>query len=103
MDNAHTQARRISLVRRAFGLTFNEMADATGIYAANLSAIEKGRRGVPFSLLEALEDNFGIPVEWVLCGRVGPALEHAQLMLRRQTQIDVADATGVPPLMLQEV
>lgn len=57
--------RRLRASREAAGLTQADIAEATGIAAPNLSAIESGRKDIRVSTLERLLDALELEIRFV--------------------------------------
>jgi transcriptional regulator with XRE-family HTH domain len=66
MRDLATLGQRIRHFRSAAGLTLDEASDRVGTAASQLSLIENGRREPRLSLITALADTYGVPVQELL-------------------------------------
>lgn len=60
--------KRITVLRKAAGLTQLELAEKIDIHENNLSSIERGINGMSISTLAALCDVFNISADYILFG-----------------------------------
>ncbi|OJX70110.1 MAG: XRE family transcriptional regulator [Micrococcales bacterium 73-13] len=77
MRDLATLGQRIRHFRAAAGLTLDEAGERVGAAASQLSLIENGRREPRLSLVAALADAFGVPVQQLL--EEAPPSERAAL------------------------
>src|SRR5660398_298044 len=66
MTDLSTLGRRVRHFRAAAGLTLAQLGADVGVAASQLSLIENGRREPRISLLSALADRLGVPLQDVL-------------------------------------
>ena len=85
MTDLATLGRRVRHFRTAAGLTLEQLGADVGVAASQLSLIENGRREPRLSLLGAIADRLGVPLQEVLDASAPDeraaleiALEHAQ-------------------------
>jgi transcriptional regulator with XRE-family HTH domain len=63
--------QRVTSLRRRKGMTQAELGQAVGVTASFLSLVETGRRRPGAEVAQALAEQFGTTVEYLLTGRVG--------------------------------
>src|SRR5660398_168667 len=66
MTDLSTLGRRVRHFRAAAGLTLEQLGADVGVAASQLSLIENGRREPRLSLLSAIADRLGVPLQEVL-------------------------------------
>lgn len=98
---------RVKQIRKAYGLTQKEFAEALGVTNVAISKIESGQRGLTGQMIRSICREFGVNEQWLLasngdsksqapCG--GDGMNERVKQIRRSygmTQQEFADALGV--------
>lgn len=83
MDDV-TMNQRLRSIRRAKGLTLEELADMTGTQGSYLGRIERGERGLSPKMAQRLAPALGVDAEFLLMGH-------------RRVLMPIPQTAGLPP------
>jgi len=93
MDEARI-VRNIRVVRRAKGITLEELAKLTGLTKGYLSKIERSGKAPPFSTLNRIAMALGVDVTFLLMEEAEDLEEDVKLVLVRKDQRKVVTTKG---------